>query len=180
MGGNWVFKHLHHQFSIQFEEINNPRNQCHMNTCRPGFFNESCDKKDFWAVWKPFAERIPICSKKFFLWWKFVFVSENGFFKFSTVVESLQKERLSICFQKTFDGDIFQPLWAAYCITTKRQRTILLFSPHIFLKYFVSWLLKLKLTINLNSPPPRHPPLGQCPKERVFEYEIMICQNFSC
>ena len=54
MGGNWVFKHLHHQFSIQFEEINNPRNQCHMNTCRPGFFNESCDKKDFWAVWKPF------------------------------------------------------------------------------------------------------------------------------
>ena len=47
MGGNWVFKHLHHQFSIQFEEINNPRNQCHMNTCCPGFFNESCDKKDF-------------------------------------------------------------------------------------------------------------------------------------
>ena len=56
--------------------------------------------------------------KSFFLWWKFVFVSENGFFKFSTVVESLQKERLSICFQKTFDGDIFQPLWAAYCIST--------------------------------------------------------------
>ena len=47
MGGNWVFKHLHHHFFIQSEEINNPRNQCHMNACRPGFFNESCDKKDF-------------------------------------------------------------------------------------------------------------------------------------
>ena len=66
--------------------------------------------------------------KSFFLWWKFVFVSENGFFKFSTVVESLQKERLSICFQKTFDGDIFQPLWVAYCINSTVKGWYTLFS----------------------------------------------------